>query len=342
MHVQRHAEIENDQMPGQDSFLDVITNIVGILILLVMIVGVRSSQARRYGSIEQTAEHPSSEKLIHEAYASAQNTERNVSKLIQQVISTRREALIREQERLLLNTIVADAEQKVAEQRAQLSSEERRDFDVRRQLAEAQFMLDGLTREQVALLSREPDVEVIECQPTPFARTVTGKELHVLLADDHVAVVPFEELLEQMKADVQENIWRLRQQDELERAVGPIGGFRLRYWFIKADVIARSEAGTMRAGQIPQFSHCFFLPVHTPAGEPAAEAVLPNSELRQYLQRHNPQGTTVTIWTYPGNFDRLREVKREIRRLGYQIAVRPLPKGVPIGASRTGTESVTE
>jgi hypothetical protein len=70
--------------------------------------------------------------------------------------------------------------------------------------------------------------------------------------------------------------------------------------------------------------------------------VLPNSELRQYLQRHNPQGTTVTIWTYPGNFDRLREVKREIRRLGYQIAVRPLPKGVPIGASRTGTESVTE
>jgi len=32
------VEVEADQMPGQDSFLDVITNIVGILILLVLVV----------------------------------------------------------------------------------------------------------------------------------------------------------------------------------------------------------------------------------------------------------------------------------------------------------------
>jgi hypothetical protein len=84
------------------------------------------------------------------------------------------------------------------------------------------------------------------------------------------------------------------------------------------------------------------VPERSPTGEPAVEALRPNSELRQYLQRLNAQGTTVTIWTYPGNYDRLREVKRAIRELGFQIAVRPLPKGMPIGASRTGSESLTE
>src|SRR3954464_13792726 len=41
----KRVEIEADQMPGQDSFLDVITNIVGILILLVLVVGLRSSRS---------------------------------------------------------------------------------------------------------------------------------------------------------------------------------------------------------------------------------------------------------------------------------------------------------
>jgi hypothetical protein len=38
-------EDDADQMIGQDSFLDVVTNIVGILILLVMVVGMRASHA---------------------------------------------------------------------------------------------------------------------------------------------------------------------------------------------------------------------------------------------------------------------------------------------------------
>ena len=41
----KRVEMEADQMPGQDSFLDVITNIVGILILLVLVVGLRTSRA---------------------------------------------------------------------------------------------------------------------------------------------------------------------------------------------------------------------------------------------------------------------------------------------------------
>jgi hypothetical protein len=68
----------------------------------------------------------------------------------------------------------------------------------------------------------------------------------------------------------------------------------------------------------------------------------PNSELHHFLRGQRPAGTTVTIWTYPGNYDRLRELKRVIRDLGFPIAVRPLPPGKPIGAARNGTDSLTE
>jgi hypothetical protein len=329
-------------MPGQDSFLDVITNIVGILILLVMIVGVRSSQARRSAAHDPASPSATADDPVRAVYGAAVSMERSVHDLIRRFVSTRQETLLREQERVALNTLVAKAEHEIAARRAELSEQDRRDFDVRRQLNDAQLTLDELTRQQVALLSREPEVEEIECQPTPLARVVTGKEVHLLLSDDHVAVVPFDELLELMKTDAEQNIWRLREQDQLERTVGPVNGFRLRYWFVKAAVVARSEAGTLVGGQFPRFSHCFFVPVTTPAGEPAAESLKPNSELRQFLGRLNPQETTVTIWTYPGNYDRLRGIKRAIRDLGFQIALRPLPKGMPIGASRTGTESVTE
>jgi hypothetical protein len=93
---------------------------------------------------------------------------------------------------------------------------------------------------------------------------------------------------------------------------------------------------------VPNFSHCWILPITTPAGEPAADAMQPQSDLSRYLQGLRPEGTTVTIWTYPGNYDQLRALKRWIRQMGFTIAVRPLPKGVPVGASRHGTTTVSE
>lgn len=338
----RRAELEADQMPGQDSFLDVITNIVGILILLVLVVGLRTSHSIREAPGTGLAEQARGEAEFRQVYNHALSTERNVRELVQRVGNAHQESEFRDSERTWLNTTVTAAEQEIAERRGRLSSDGQRDFDLRHKLATAQATLDELTREQVALMSREPSVEELECQPTPVAKTVTGKEVHVLLSDDHVAIVPFDDLLDQMKEDAQANVWRMRQQAEMERTIGPVNGFRLRYCFVKEDVVGRSDAGTYMTGSVSRFSHCYIVPVNSPAGEPVEEAMRPNSELFQNLQRLRPDGTTITIWTYPGNYDRLRELKRAIRQVGFQIAVRPLPKGMPIGASRHGSDSLSE
>jgi len=338
----KRAEVEADQMPGQDSFLDVITNIVGILILLVLVVGLRTSRSVREAPASELVAKERGEREYRAVYNSALTTERNVRELVARVGNARHESAYREDERAWLSMTIAAAETGIDQRRAKLSTEDQRDFDLRQKLATAQATLDELTRRQVALLSRQPNEEQIECQPTPVAKTVVGTEVHVLLSDDHVAVVPFDELIERMKTDAQANVWRLRQQEEMERTIGPVNGFRLRYCFVKEDVVGRSDAGTYMTGSVSRFSHCYMVPVASPAGEPAHEAIGPNSELFQHLRQLRPEGTTITIWTYPGNYDRLRELKRAIRQVGFQIAVRPLPKGMPIGASRHGSESLSE
>jgi hypothetical protein len=338
----KRVEVEADQMPGQDSFLDVLTNIVGILILLVLIVGIRTSHSVQNAPNIDLAEKERSDGEFQKAYNNAVSTERDVRELVQRVGNARNESAFRESERAFLSERVAAAEKEIEEYRAKLSTDNQRDFDLRQKIATSQSTLDELTRQQVALLAHEPNVEEIECQPTPMAKTVVGTEVHVLLADDHVAVVPFDELIEQMKSDAQSNVWRLKQQDDMDRSVGPINGFRLRYCFVKEDMMGKSDAGTFMTGSVCRFSHCYILPIATPAGEPSAEALGAKSEFFQQLQRFRPEGTTVTIWTYPGNYDRLREMKRSIRQMGFAIAVRPLPKGMPIGASRHGSDSLSE
>jgi hypothetical protein len=333
-------------MIGQDSFLDVVTNIVGILILLVMVVGIRTSQAVKRASTDQTmaASTLQNERQqdMNEAYQAAATAERHVRDMIHRAVNIREESLIREQERALLSRMVAEAEQDIAARRAKLNADDQRDFDMRRKRSEAQLMLDQLTREQVALVSQEIDIEEVQIQPTPLAREVTGDESHLLLADDHVAIVPFKKLMEQMREDAEKNLWRLRQEDSMERTVGPVGEFRVRYSIINSEVVARSPSGTMVGGRFPVFEQCTFLPIGSPIGEPAEGALHRGSEFQQHLERLNPHRTTVTIWTYPGNYDRLRELKRSIRERGFQIAIRPLPPGVPIGASPSGTKSASE
>jgi hypothetical protein len=342
----QRVEVEADQMPGQDSFLDVITNIVGVLILLVLVVGLRSSRAVANSAHAATgsllASHAATQESVQEAYRTAALAEHDVSELVRRTVHHREEAKLREVERQWMSETVAELKQQIETRRANLDANDQRDFDLRRQLTEAQLKLDELTREQVALLAAEPEVEQIKCEPTPIAKTVTGKEIHIQLANDHIAMLPADELIEQMRADFQENSWRLKQEDEMIRTIGPMNGFRLQYAFAVTDYVARGRNGTTASGKAAAFQGLYFLPVSSPLGEPAAAAMQAGSEFRQRLQQVDAARTTVTIWTYPGNYDRLRELRRVLRELGFQTAIRPLPKGCPIGFSPGGTRSVTE
>src|SRR3954453_15146186 len=88
----KRVEMEADQMPGQDSFLDVITNIVGILILLVLVVGLRTQRSVHDLADPQIAEQTRAQDQLKKVSNSALTTELNVRDLVHRVGAARNEA----------------------------------------------------------------------------------------------------------------------------------------------------------------------------------------------------------------------------------------------------------
>src|SRR4029079_1936406 len=166
----KRAELEADQMPGQDSFLDVITNIVGILILLVLVVGLRTQRSVHSGPDPIVAEQQRAQDQLKQVTNSALTAQLNVRDLVNRVGNAHNEVAFREGERQWLSNEIAAAEQELAARRANLSADGQRDFDTRQKLNEAQAQLDELTRQQIALMSQTDAPEQLECQPTTLAK----------------------------------------------------------------------------------------------------------------------------------------------------------------------------
>jgi len=117
-----------------------------------------------------------------------------------------------------------------------------------------------------ALMSQDEAPEQLECQPTTLAKAVTGKEVPLAAVDDHVAIVPFDELLEVMKEDISSNAWRIAPAGPRWSERWPIKRLSVEVLFFEGRRHAESSAGTYMTGSISRFSHCYFLPVAIPVG----------------------------------------------------------------------------
>jgi hypothetical protein len=337
----QHADIETDQMPGQDSFLDVITNIVGILILLVLVVGVRTSRSVALATSADVHNAVTNDELTAAVHR-AKVAHHDVDQLIARSVNVHGELLLKERERQFLGTYVAAGEQEMSRLRAQLSEDQQRDFDMRQKIASAQKTLETLTREQIALLSETPEVESVTSLPTPLAETVTGHEIHVRLAEHMVSVIPLDELLARFKKDAEDNAWRLRDQNSFAATVGPLEGYQLRYRLQKTPFAMRGASGLEQRGTAIRLVRWELIPIMSQIGESIDQALAPQSDFRRCLARHSPAATTVTIWTYPDSFAEFRKIKKALFDLGYATAARPLPSGILIGGSPNGSRSAAQ
>lgn len=343
----RRAREDTIDAAGHDSFLDIVANMVGIMILLIMVMGVRASHeasglTEKLANTSAKLEKQVTDDELKQAFKDATNSQKDVHQLVQRMVDVHGEAALREQERNYLSTYLAAFEQELHQRRDQLGVEEQRDYDLRRQLVTAQLTLDNLAREQVALLGQPTEVEEVESLPTPLAETVSGNEVHLRLADGHVAFIPLDQLREKLKEHAEANLWRLRNQDSIVETFGPIGGFRLRYRLDKGRFTVSRELGVTSTGTWVRFSEWELLPESQRMGEPVDQAVLASSDLWYHLKRYRPESTVVTIWTYPGSFSDFRRLKQELFEAGYATAARPLPSGVLIAGSPRGSKSAAQ
>ncbi|MCS7306362.1 MAG: hypothetical protein NZ602_14795 [Thermoguttaceae bacterium] len=328
--------------PGQDSFLDVLTNLVGILVILVMLVGLRAAKAP-----VALPEGPSrqEEKLAAELaaeHAKVQSLRADVLRLAEQINQVQQTIALRNQERVMLATAAAVARQELEAQRTALDEKTRQQFQLRQALAEAEAERDHWIKILHQPATPPEHVQTIYHTPTPLSRTVDDHEAHFQLRNGRIVFVPMREIIEAVKTDAQAKQDKLRHLPELSEMIGPIGGFRVKYEFEKKELTLSGPNKSAVVATVASLRYLMLLPVRADMGETIDQALRPDSEFRRALAQFPPRRSTVTIWTYPDSFLEFRRLKEALAKEGYATAARPLPEGVPISASPAGTKSAAE
>jgi hypothetical protein len=332
------------EAPSQDSFLDVVCNVVGILIVLVLLIAAQAKRGMIATATAGTqaaavADNSAAEAEAHAAEATAASLEHGLHELEMKIYQEKLAAAAQDDERQKFQLLVDIAEQRLAEYRNQLSAEERARYDLEQELVKSKGELSSLQTTPVSFTKPKP--HILEHLPTPMARTVFGTEIHFRLLNHRLAYVPFDEMKERLMTDARNQIHKMKDTPRAEFSLPEVAGFGARYILRRTEGEVETRAGTQKHAGV-ELELIYLVDVEQNLGQPIAQALGPASEFRGRLASCRPQNTTVTIWVYPDSFDDFRALKAELFRLGYLSAARPMPMGEPIAGSPSGHRSAAE
>lgn len=367
---------------GSDSFLDIVANIVGILIILIVIAGVRMSQAPV--TIANTEIKPPAEPVVIDADLAAFPPQLEAPPQPAPVLALpdpEPEKLVPKEPKIIYQRPSAELLAQLEQTEAELARLDRvmqeresgaRDLQSRKQavrsqvssmLSEINQKSSRLEQEYQQLLSlmddakatrqklehvvakarevSEPREQIKELKHrlTPVSQLVTDKEWHFLLSENRVSYVPINELLLDLKDEVMKRGSWLAKYREHHGKVGPVRGYTMNYIVERQPLSALDQlrtggSGGFRVGvtkwEIDRSDDVM--------GEDQQAALRTQSQFARALSEIGT-GATLTFWVYPDSFELYRKLQKHAHSLGYQVAGRPLPFGVPIAGSPAGTRS---
>lgn len=318
---------DDGEAMGSDSFLDVVANMVGIVIILVMVAGLRSKTApERVARLK--ADGPEVRELADQE-ETARVLKEQVLRLADDIAVTHSHAALAFETRNAVAFEVTRRKKELDERREALNAEERANFDLDRATAAVKQEIDQLERRrQAAAEAPEKTVQVTN-YATPISRTVEGKESHFQLRGGLIAHVPMDDFVERIPNELKQQAWKLRQMPEVTSTLGPIDGFRMKYLIV-------------RDGNLIRLQQFELIPVSDSLGESLESALSREGEFSRIIAGLNRRRTTVTLWVYPDSFSEFRALKDHLHKLGFAAAGRPLPEGYPIGGSVYGSRSAAE
>lgn len=337
-----------------DSFLDIVANVVGIIIRLILIVwvGARSytslqtavkpmAQSERSQPIVAEPRDPLQEELARHSRELAQAQERLLAEL-------RRLQAVQQEETQTQGqlAVLTGRRQKLKEDRAALEQMGQARANAAQSAALSSTELRQRTQrlaQEIRALEQLPPLKKTVHYRTPVSRPVDSEELLFECRNQRVTFIDIAGLLQEVRNDIEEKGKLLQTQWQVTGVAGPIGAFRLRYTLererglldaVSGQVVPQSSGG-YRYG----LSEWQVEPILPTSGETAAAALAEGSEFRQIADRLDPQLTAVTFWVYPDSFDLYRRLRDLLYEHDVVVAGRPLPEGIPIASSRRGSVS---
>ena len=335
----RRSNSNQVEAPGQDSFLDVICNLVGIMIVLVMVVAAHAKSVLVQGEAQKQAAATEPAIDVDGAQRAAHNVEVGIGELQGKIETQGMEIAYRNLERDQLQRLVLLAEEDLDKRRSQMSDEQKSQVDLERRLRGAEA---ELARMDLALEANvKPPPTTIPHLPTPMAKTVFTSEVHFRLLGGRLVYVPFNEMVERMQAEAPERAQRLKNAARIEETLPIVQGFGGRYILRRANVNVPSRLGPAQHTLV-ELERLWLVDAEDHLGEPFEAALEAGSQFRARLTGLDPKRNVITVWVYPDSFEHFRRLKEELFEAGFLAAARPLPNGVPIGGAPDGSRSLAE
>lgn len=351
---------------GSDSFLDVLANIVGILIILIVSAAARVQRGPELSQTaapvaETAADEPANASPVADepetpaaqvvAAAELEPDEpppeiaaelRALRQKIGALADQSRAAEARLQQlRADSAAVAADlgtAEQAAAKDAGKVKQNQLRLARLEEAIGERQGVLQGLLAEFEVAENARPAATEVKHRLAPVSQEVAGHEVHFRLSKGRVSVVPIETLADRMKGQLERQKDWLASRGHHEAIVGPVDGFTMHFEVERKPLSTldrnRYGYGAYRIG----VSHWEIIPDRTLTDESPEEALRRVSRFALAV-RTAPDHATLTFWVYPDSFHAYRILQAACQAEGFVVAARPLPEGVGIAGSPDGTRS---
>lgn len=333
---------------GLESFLDIVANLVGVVIIIVVVLGAFTQQGTDPPTIVQdepaAIDEDQWEQLQRQhaaATSQAVQAMSDMQRLERELQSNRQQLAIAAAHRDQWLDLLAVAQQAWDDRQQQLDAAAVERGKIEAQLEQAQQQWEDLQATRGRAEAADQPVVAVSHLPTPMAKTVFGEEVHFRLKAGRLAVVPIDRLLEEIQRDLQRKLTRGRD-GVADAAVGPIQGFVAHY------EMEKSQESVSRGGQIGtatrvQLVGLVVQPLQEPHGQPLQEVLDQTGGLLDVeLAGRTADTTTVTVWVYPDSFAEFRQLKQHLYERGYATAARPLPMDRPIAGGPQGSQSLAQ
>ncbi len=351
----RRRQRGNEIVFAFDSFLDLVANVVGIIIKLILVAWVG---ARTYTGLVSLP--PGEPPPPPAAAGPSLSTDRERAALedARRRLAEVRAALLarlREQDALrgrqeetarALAALRAEQERTRAEAAALEEQGRRRQQDAR----ETALSLEDIRRrterlsEELEKLRRLPSPKKTLTYRTPVAQALQSEELQFECRHGRVTFLDVEALLREVKQGLGAKGELLKSLWEVEDETAPCGAFRLRYVVARQRGLLDSVVGATVPDARGDFRYGLesweAVPLVRDRGETLEQALAPGSAFRRILDGLDARQTAVTLWVYPDSFGLYRRLRDHCLGRDVVVAGRPLPDGVPIASSRSGSASL--
>ena len=320
---------------GSDSFLDVTANLVGVLIILIVLVGLRTTKA----PVRVVPADAELDRRIEQGRSEAAALRLQRDELAARLADLRHKQSASATAVETLETHDQRAADSAHELREQLAERQELAQEQSQELAAARSRLVSLGRE-LDELRAGPAAPRQLVYRSPLSRPVEAGEIHFEVRAGRATFIDLSGLVEQARIKRKSLEAQLRETGRVTAEVGPVGAFRLRLSAVREELPLRESV--LHGVRFWAHDELKLLPALDPRGEGPDQALAAGSRFDSVLARHSPNKYAVTLWTYPDSFAAFRRLRDHLHDRGYSVAARPMPMHVNIGISSNGTQSFVQ